>query len=46
MMSKKIFLGKSYRITNDSQFPGISSVLTSMLGIKKAITYNAITAIK
>jgi ubiquinone/menaquinone biosynthesis C-methylase UbiE len=46
MMSKKIFLGKSYRITNDSQFPGISPVLTSMLGIKKAITYNAITAIK
>lgn len=46
MMSKKIFLGKKYQMTNDSQFPGISPVLTSMLGIKKAITYNAVTAMK
>ena len=46
MMSKKIFLGKKYQMTKDSQFPGISPVLTSMLGIKKAITYNAVTAMK
>ena len=46
MMSKKIFLGKKYQITEDSQFPGISPVLTTMLGIKKAITYNAVTAVK
>ncbi len=46
MMSKKIFLGKKYQMTKDLQFPGISPLLTSMLGIKKAITYNAITAVK
>lgn len=46
MISKKIFLGKKYQMTKDSQFPGISPVLTSMLGIKKAITYNAVTAMK
>ena len=46
MMSKKVFLGKKYQMTKDSQFPGISPVLTSMLGIKKAITYNAVTAMK
>ena len=46
MISKKIFLGKKYQMTKDSQFPGISPVLTTMLGIKKAITYNAVTAMK
>jgi len=46
MMGKKIFLGKKYQMTKDSQFPGISPVLTTMLGIKKAITYNAVTAMK
>jgi ubiquinone/menaquinone biosynthesis C-methylase UbiE len=46
MMNKKIFLGKKYQMTKDSQFPGISPVLTTMLGIKKAITYNAVTAMK
>jgi len=46
MMSKKIFLGKKYQMMKDSQFPGISPVLTTMLGIKKAITYNAVTAMK
>ena len=46
MMSKKIFLGKKYQMTKDPQFPGISPVLTTMLGIKKAITYNAVTAMK
>jgi ubiquinone/menaquinone biosynthesis C-methylase UbiE len=46
MVSKKIFLGKKYQMMKDSQFPGISPVLTTILGIKKAITYNAITAMK
>ena len=46
MMSKKIFFGKKYQMMKDSQFPGISQVLTTMLGIKKAITYNAVTAMK
>jgi len=46
MMGKKIFLGKKYQMTKDSQFPGISPLLTTMLGINKAITYNAVTAIK
>ena len=46
MMSKKIFLGKKYQMTKDLQFPGISPVLTSILGLKKAITYNVVTAMK
>jgi tocopherol O-methyltransferase len=42
----KIFLGKSYRIEEDTQFFGALPVLTTILGIKKAITYNAVTALK
>ena len=38
--------GKNYHITKDPQFLAISPVLTSILGIKKAVTYNAITAVK
>ncbi|KYK33170.1 MAG: hypothetical protein AYK22_01280 [Thermoplasmatales archaeon SG8-52-3] len=42
----KIIQGKNYQIEKDSNFLAIVPVLTSILGIKKAISYNAITAIK
>ncbi len=43
---KKIILGQSYKIEKDSNFIGIVPVLTTILGIKKAMIYNSITAIK
>jgi ubiquinone/menaquinone biosynthesis C-methylase UbiE len=46
IMSKRIFFGKKYNMTKDSQLLGVSPLLTTMLGIKKAITYNAITVMK
>ena len=42
----KIILGKKYQIEEDSKFLGIVPLLTTILGIKKGITYNAVTAIK
>ena len=42
----KIIKRKNYKIEEDSKFPGIVPILTSILGIKKGISYNAITAIK
>lgn len=42
----KIILGKSYRIEEDSKFFGTLPVLTTILGIKRGITYNVVTAIK
>jgi ubiquinone/menaquinone biosynthesis C-methylase UbiE len=46
MMSKKIFLGKKYQMEKDLQFPGISPLFTTILGIKKAVSYNVVTAMK
>ena len=43
---KKIFLGKRYKITKDLKFIGIVPILATLLGIKKAMTYNVITAFK
>ena len=42
----KIILGKNYQIEEDLKFSGTVPVLTTILGIKKGITYNAVTAIK
>ena len=42
----RIIQGRSYQIEEDSKFPGIVSVLTTILGIKKGISYYAVTAIK
>ena len=43
---KKIFLRKRYKFTEDPKFVGIVPILATLLGLKKAMTYNAITAIK
>ena len=43
---KKIIKGKKYRINDDPAFPAAVSILASMIGLKKGITYNAITAVK
>ena len=43
---KRIIQGRKYQIEKDSNFPGIVPVLTTILGIKKGISYNAVTAIK
>jgi len=43
---QKIVLGKRYKITDDPKFIGIVPILATLLGIKKAMTYNVITAIK
>jgi len=45
-MFKRIIQGKNYQIEKDSKFLGIVPVLTTILGIKKGISYNAIIAIK
>jgi ubiquinone/menaquinone biosynthesis C-methylase UbiE len=42
----KIIQGRSYQIKDDSKFVGIVPVLTTLLGIKKGISYYAVTAIK
>jgi len=42
----KIIQGRSYQIKNDSKFVGIVPVLTTLLGIKKGISYYAVSAIK
>lgn len=46
MIIKKIILGKSYQIKKDPKFLGVVPIFLTILGIKKGITYNAITAIK
>jgi ubiquinone/menaquinone biosynthesis C-methylase UbiE len=42
----KIIQRRSYKIEENSKFFGIVPILTTILGIKKGISYNAITAIK
>ena len=46
MLIKKILTGKSYKIEQDKYFPSIVSLLTTLLGLKKGISYNVFTAIK
>jgi SAM-dependent methyltransferase len=45
-MINKIIQGRSYQIEEDSKFSGTVPALTTILGIKKGISYNAVTAIK
>jgi tocopherol O-methyltransferase len=42
----KIIKGRNYQIEKDPKFSGIVPLLTTILGIKKGISYNAVTAIK
>jgi len=42
----KIIKGRNYQIEKDSNFSGIAPVFTTILGIKKGISYNVVTAIK
>jgi len=43
---KKIIKGKKYQIEKDPEFFFIVSILATLIGLKKGITYNAINAIK
>ena len=43
---KKIIKGKKYQIEDDPDFPAAVSILSIIIGIKKGITYNAVSAIK
>jgi hypothetical protein len=42
----KIIKGQNYQIENDPKFSAIVPLLTTILGIKKGISYNSVTAIK
>lgn len=42
----KILRGKSYHIDEDLKFPATASVLSTIIGMKKGMTYNVVTAIK
>lgn len=46
VLCKKIFFGGSYRIEEDAHFFGVLPVLTTILGISRILTYNAVTASK
>jgi ubiquinone/menaquinone biosynthesis C-methylase UbiE len=46
MVIRKIFKGKSYRIEEDAELLAIAPLFLTIIGLKKGITYNAITAIK
>ncbi len=42
----KILRGKSHHIDEDPRFPATAPVLSTIIGIKKGMTYNVVTAIK
>lgn len=42
----KIILWNNYQIEEDQKFSGVLPYLTTILGLKKGISYNAVTAIK
>ena len=46
MTINKILRGKSYIIEEDPRFPATAPVLSTIIGLKKGMTYNVITAIK
>jgi cyclopropane fatty-acyl-phospholipid synthase-like methyltransferase len=43
---RKMRLGSAYRIEDDTNFFGVLPVVTTFLGVTKAISYHAITALK
>lgn len=45
-LTKKIIRGKKYRTSDDPTFPASVSIFPTIIGLKKGVTYNAITAIK
>ena len=45
-ITKKILLGEKYEPLKDVSYCNATSILTPFLGLSKAITYNAITAVK
>jgi ubiquinone/menaquinone biosynthesis C-methylase UbiE len=45
-ITRKITKGKRYRVETDTAFPAAVSVFSTIIGLKKALTYKAITAIK
>ncbi len=46
MVIKKIIHGKNYRIEDDPELLAAASLLSTIIGLKKGFTYNAVTAIK
>ncbi|MCK4901957.1 MAG: methyltransferase domain-containing protein [Thermoplasmatales archaeon] len=46
MVMRKIIQGKSYQIEEDPELLAAASLLSTIIGLKKGITYNAVTAIK
>ena len=46
MVIRKILKGKNFRIEEDAELLAIAPLFLTIIGIKKGITYNAITAIK
>jgi len=45
-VTKKIIRGRKYDASNDPAFPTAVSIFSSIIGLKKGLTYNAIIAIK
>lgn len=46
MILKKILYGKNYQIAEDKKLLASTFLLSAILGLKKGITYNAVTAFK
>jgi hypothetical protein len=40
------FGGKNYQIDEDLKFLAVASLFSTIIGLKKGITYNAVTGIK
>jgi ubiquinone/menaquinone biosynthesis C-methylase UbiE len=46
MLFRKLIRGKNYKIEEDQNFLAAASLCSTIMGLKKGITYNAITAMK
>jgi tocopherol O-methyltransferase len=46
VVHKKVTLGKKYRVEDDENFFGVLPLVTTILGLTKAISYHAVTALK
>jgi hypothetical protein len=46
MLVRKIIHGKNYKIEKDPEFLAATFLLSTIIGLKKGITYEGITAIK
>lgn len=46
ILMRKIIHGKSYQISEDPEFLAVVSLLSTIIGLKKGFTYNAVTASK